>query len=118
MRLRIRTRIRVNRQEQIRVLAIGERRAVRQRDEFVGAPGEDHFDAVHFLQQLLDAQRDVQHELRFGDAFALRAWVAAAVPWVDDDARDAESELARHRETACGRRGRRLWLCGGLSAAR
>ena len=45
-------------------------------------------------------QRDVEHELRLVDAVGLRAGIVAAVPGVDDDARDAEAELARERVVA------------------
>ena len=54
------------------------------------------------LQQFLEAQRDVEHELGFGDAVAHRAGIVAAVARIDDDARDAEAELAGHREAAAG----------------
>ena len=48
------------------------------------------------LQQLLEPQRDVEHELGFGDAFALRARIVAAV------ARD-RSRCARRRAPADAR---------------
>ena len=57
-------------------------------------------DAGLLLEQLLQPQRDVEHELRFVDAVAVRAGIVAAVAGVDDDARDAEPELPRERELA------------------
>ena len=100
-------RSRVNRQEQVRGFAVGDRRARRQRHEVVGAPCQDHVPPWLLLQQLLEAQRDVEHQLGLGHAVAHGAGIVPAVAGVDHDARDAEAELARDREAAghVGRRG-------------
>ena len=84
----------MNRQEEIRPFAVGDRRALLERDEDVGVARHHDLDARLLLQQLLDAQRDVERELGFGDAVAVRAGIVAAVARVDHDARDAEAELA------------------------
>ena len=60
-----------------------------------------------FLQQLLHAQRDVERQLGLGDAVAVRARIVAAMAGVDDDAGDAEAQLARQRELAVRVRRRR-----------
>jgi hypothetical protein len=90
----------VNRQEQIRALAIRDCRPLGQRDEFIGPARQDHLDALGLLQQLLDSQRDVENQLRFGHVFPRRARIVAAVPGVDDDPRHAEPQLTGHREAA------------------
>ena len=54
-------------------------------------------------QQLLQPQRDVEHQLRFIESLHLRARVVPAMAGVDDDARDAEPELPRQRESALQR---------------
>jgi len=75
----------VNREEKIPLLRVGDRRSFRQGDELVGAAREDHLDAWNLLQQLFEAERDIEHELGFGDAFALGAGIVSSVPWIDHD---------------------------------
>ena len=72
--------------------------SARQRDEVIRPPGQDHFDARLFLQQFFQPLCDVEHELRFAHAVPRRARIVAPVPWIDDDARHTESQLARNRE--------------------
>ena len=105
----------MNRQEQVRAFAVGDRRALLERDEVVGAAGQDDLDAGNLLEQLLETQRDVEHELRFAHALALGAGIVAAVPGIDHDPRDAEAELTRHREAAGSSR---LGPSGHLRAGR
>ena len=90
----------MDREKQVGTLAVGDRGALRQRHELVGAAREDHVDARHLQQQRLEPKRDVEHEVGLGDAFALRARVVAAVAGIDDDPIDAEPELPRHRKAA------------------
>ena len=61
-----------------------------------------------FLKQLLESKRDVEHELGLRDAFALRARIVTAVSGIDDDPRNTQSELTRHRESARHIPGRRV----------
>ena len=101
----------MNREEEIRALAVGEGRALLQWNEVVGTAGEDDFDAGDFLQEVLEAQRHVEDELGLGDAFAFRAGVVSAVAGVDHNPRHAETELTSDGESAGeilrGRDGRR-----------
>ena len=77
----------MNREEQIGAGTIGHCRALLERDEDVGAARHDHLDARLVLQQLLEPQRDVEHDLGLRRvAHAGDAWVMAAVARVDDDA--------------------------------
>jgi hypothetical protein len=101
----------MNREEEIGAFTVGDRRAFGQRHEVVGAARQDHVDARHLLEQFLDPHRDVEHELRFGNAFPFRTRVVTAMTGVDDDARHAEPELPRDREAASRRdsRQRRAW---------
>ena len=66
-------RVRVNRQEEVRALAVGDGGALFERDELVGAPRQHDLDAGLLLQQFLEAEGDVEHEFGFGDAVGLRA---------------------------------------------
>ncbi len=59
-----------------------------------GAAGQHDFDARLLLQQLLEPQRDIERQVGFVEAARLRTGVVAAVPGIDHDARDAETELA------------------------
>ncbi len=106
LRAGVAARIRVNRQEQVGVLAIGDRGSLLERNVNVGAAGQHDLDAELLLQQLLEAQRDIERQRRFGEALGDRARIAAAVAGIDDDARHAQSELPRDRESA---RGVRHW---------
>ena len=62
--LRVAARVGVNRQEEVGALAVRDRRALLERDEDVGLARHHHFDAGLLLEQLLQPQRDVEHELR------------------------------------------------------
>ena len=107
MRLLIAAGVGVNRQEQVGPLAIGDRRPLLQRNEHVGVAGHDHLHTGLLLQQRLQPQRDVQRQLGFVDAVALRARIVPAVAGVDDDARHTQAELSRQGELAVGVGGRR-----------
>ena len=99
-------------QEQIGVLAIRDRRSFLERDELVRAARQHDFDARRLLEQLLEPQRDVEHQFRFGDAVGDGAGVVAAVAGIDDDLRDAQAELTGERVVAASgaRRRRRRGL--------
>jgi hypothetical protein len=45
-------------------------------------------------QELLQSERHVEHQLSFRQIRSRRTRVVSAMPGVDDDARDAQSELA------------------------
>src|SRR5439155_21300591 len=47
----------------------------------------------HLLEELLDAERDVQDQFRLVDRFTLGPRIVAAMARIDHDARDAQSEL-------------------------
>ena len=57
-------------------------------------------DARLLSEQLAEPQRDVERQFGLVEPVRLRAGIVPAVPGVDDDARDAEPELARQRELA------------------
>ena len=78
-RLGVSAGVRVNREEQVRLLAVGDRRPLLERHEHVGAAREHHLDARLLQQQLLEPQRHVEHEVGFLQVLALRAGVVAAV---------------------------------------
>ena len=86
----------VNREKQIGALAVGDRRPFLKRHELVCGARENHLDPVHLFEQLLKAQRDVEDQLRFGHALALRTGIVAAVSGIDHDPRYTEPELSRH----------------------
>ena len=65
-RLRVRAGVRVNREEEVRAFAVRDRRPLLQRDELVGPPREDHFDAGCFCSS--SAAGAIEDELGFGDA--------------------------------------------------
>ena len=79
LRRRLPARVGVNREKQIRALAVGDRRALLERDEVVRAAREDDVESRLCLEQLLQPQRDVEHELGLVDAVGLRARIVAAV---------------------------------------
>ena len=79
LRAAVAARVRVNRQEQIGVLAIGDRGSLLERNVDVGAARQHDLDAELLLQQLLEPQRHVQRQRRFGQALGDRAGIAAAV---------------------------------------
>ena len=58
-------RVRVNRQEQVGVLAVGDGRALFERDERVRSARQHDLDAGLLLQKPLQAQRDVERHGRF-----------------------------------------------------
>ena len=68
--LRVAARVGVDREEQIRAFAVGDRGPLLERNEDVGVAGHDHLDAGLLLEQLLQPQRDVEHQLRLVDAVA------------------------------------------------
>ena len=87
-------RVGVNRQEEIGVLPVGDARPLLEFDERVGPARHHDVDARLLLQQLLQTQGHVQHEFRFTDLLAERSGIVPAMASVDDDARDAEAQLA------------------------
>jgi len=91
------------------VLAVRNRRALLERDEFVRAARQYDFNAWHLFEQRLQSQRNVQHQLRFGDAVRNGARVVTAVSRVDDDLCDAQAKLTGQRVVAApdARRGNR-----------
>ena len=124
---RVLARVRVNRQKEIRPLAVGDGRPLRQRHEVVGAPRQNHLGTRHLLKEFLDAQRDIEHERRLADRLARGAWIVASMTRIDDDAGHAQPELPRHRIPAAhvlrwpDRRGARVVVAGsvcGRGAAR
>ena len=84
-------------EEQIGSLAICDRRALFERNEFIGPAREHDLEAGHLFEQRLQAQRDIQHELGLGDAVGRGAWIVAAVTRIDDDLGDAQAQLTRQR---------------------
>ena len=59
----------------------------------VGAPRQHHLDSWFLRQHLLESQGDIQRQLRFGETLCRRSRILPAMSGVDDDARDAQSEL-------------------------
>ena len=88
----------VDGQEQIGAFAIGNSRALLQGDELVLATGHDDFDTRHLAEQLLSSRSATSSTS--SDSVTPELWAPghAAVSRVDDDARDAETELASDRQ--------------------
>ena len=89
--------------EEVRLLAIGEGDALRQRQQIVRRPGERNVRIQLLLKRLfnlardLEAERFLRHSIR-----AERALLKAPVPWIDDDARSGAGKRRRSGE-ACER---------------
>ena len=84
----------MDRQEQVRTLAIRDRGPLLERDEHIRAACHHDLNSRLLLQQARQALGDIQRQLRLREAVALRPGIVATVPGVDDDARHAEPELA------------------------
>ena len=85
----------MNRQEEVGPFAVGDGRALLQGKELVGAPRQDHVDARHLGEQLLEPQRNIEDDLRFGGASHHPARIVSAVAGIDHDSRYAQPELPR-----------------------
>ena len=69
------------------------------------------------MQQLLEPQRDIEHQRRFDQALAEHAGIVAAMARIDHDARHAETQLPRNREATRGVRRRRDRLASPAASA-
>ena len=83
----------VNRQKEVSAGLIRDLRSLLERDERARAARQNHLDAGLRSQQLLQLERDIQHELGFGEALRPGARIVPAMAGVDDDAPHAEPEL-------------------------
>src|SRR6185369_5199653 len=96
-------RVRVDRDEEVGVLRVGDRRPLLERDEAVAVAREDDLDAGELgLERRAQAPRDVEHDVLLGESAGPdRARVPPAVPRVDDDAVERAArdlDLGRRRD--------------------
>ncbi len=100
---RVGTGVGVNGKEEIGLRLVGDGRSGLQRNEGVVIAGKDDVGAQALLEQLAQAQRDIEHHLLFFNATRSHgAGVMSTMAGIDDDAADLETECA-HQGALAGR---------------
>ena len=82
-------------QEQVRPLAIGDRRSFLEGHEGIDASREHDFESVLLRQELFQPKGDIEYQVGLGESFGLGTRIVSAVSGIDHDARHPEPELPR-----------------------
>ena len=106
----------MDRQEEVGLCLVGDRRTRLERDEGVVGPRVDHLRTELVMEQSAEPQRDVENNILLLNAVnAQRAGVMAAVAGVDHNTIDLETKGANQRglavrslERGCARRRGRI----------
>ena len=95
----------MDRNEQVRLLLVGDRGASLQRNKRVVLAGVNDVGAQSGLQQLAQAAADIEHQILFLQAVGTDgAGIVSAVAGIDHDLADLQSQGADQRAVAAGGR--------------